>query len=131
MPLRLIAAAVLFASVAGCQGESAGQPPSATSGSSALGAGPTAPRDAAPSPRAVPPAPPANEHPEDACGAGELGPWLNLLPTATVKNEIAEAAGERPIRYYTEGDPVTMDYNAARLNVELGPDGRIKRFRCG
>jgi len=69
--------------------------------------------------------------PEDACGAGKLGRWLNLLPTATVKDEIAEAVGARPIRYYTQGDPITMDYSEARLNVELGPDGRIKRFRCG
>jgi hypothetical protein len=26
---------------------------------------------------------------------------------------------------------VTMDYNAERLNVELGPDGKVARLRCG
>lgn len=67
----------------------------------------------------------------DACGAGKLGRWLNVLPTEDVKREIAATVGERPIRYYTEGDPVTMDFNPARLNAELGADGRIKRFRCG
>jgi len=65
------------------------------------------------------------------CGADMLGRWLNILPTETVKDEIAETVGERPIRYYAQGDPITMDFNPARLNVELGADGRIKLFRCG
>jgi hypothetical protein len=26
---------------------------------------------------------------------------------------------------------VTMDYRAERLNIELGPDGRVVRLRCG
>jgi len=54
-----------------------------------------------------------------------------VLPTNDVKAEIAATVGERPIRYYTQGDPITMDFSAARLNVELGEDGRIKVFRCG
>ena len=29
------------------------------------------------------------------------------------------------------GDVVTLDFSPARLNVELGEDGRIKLFRCG
>jgi hypothetical protein len=52
-------------------------------------------------------------------------------PTVVVKTDIAAIVGERPIRYYTQGDPITMDFNADRLNVELGADGRIKLFRCG
>jgi hypothetical protein len=67
----------------------------------------------------------------NGCGADKLGRWLNSLPTADVKAEIARAVGERPVRYYTQGDPVTTDYSPARLNVELGKDGRIKLFRCG
>lgn len=27
--------------------------------------------------------------------------------------------------------PVTMDYSAERLNVELGPDGKVANLRCG
>jgi hypothetical protein len=65
------------------------------------------------------------------CGAEKVGKWLNTLPTADVKADIARTVGERPIRYYTQGDPVTMDFSPARLNVELGADGRIKLFRCG
>lgn len=65
------------------------------------------------------------------CGADLLGRWLNVLPTETVKTDIAETVGERPIRYYAQGDSITMDFSPARLNVELGVDGRIKLFRCG
>lgn len=68
---------------------------------------------------------------DQACGADALDRWLNVLPTETVKAEIAGTVGDRPIRYYTQGDPITMDFNPARLNVELGADGRIKVFRCG
>lgn len=68
----------------------------------------------------------------DECGAGKVsGRWLNALPTDDVKADIAAKVGDRPIRYYTQGDPITMDFSAARLNVESGPDGRIKLFRCG
>ncbi len=65
------------------------------------------------------------------CGADKLSRWLNVLPTADVKAEIAKSVGERPIRYYAKGDPIMMDFRAARLNAELGVDGRIKLFRCG
>lgn len=27
--------------------------------------------------------------------------------------------------------PVTLDYRADRLNVELGPDGKVANLRCG
>jgi hypothetical protein len=75
--------------------------------------------------------PPSADDPADACGAGKLDRWLNVLPTDTVKAEIASTVGERPIRYYGPNDPITMDYNPERLNGELGEDGRIKLFRCG
>ena len=69
---------------------------------------------------------------EDTCGADKVSErWLNALPTADVKSAIAKAVGERPIRYYGEGDAITMDFSPQRLNVELGKDGRIKLFRCG
>jgi hypothetical protein len=68
---------------------------------------------------------------DSECGADTLARWLNVLPTETVKGEIAATVGRRPIRYYTQGDPITMDFSPARLNVELGEDGRIKLFRCG
>ena len=69
---------------------------------------------------------------EDRCGAAKASErWLNALPSAEVKAEIATAVGERRIRYYGEGDPITMDFSEERLNVVLGKDGRMKEFRCG
>ncbi len=69
---------------------------------------------------------------DDTCGADKVSErWLNALPTADVKAAIAKAVGERAIRYYGEGDAITMDFSPQRLNVELGKDGRIKLFRCG
>jgi hypothetical protein len=76
---------------------------------------------------------PESAHADDSdCGADRVsGRWLNSLPTEDVKADIADRVGDRPIRYYTQGDPITMDFNPSRLNVELGEDGRIKVFRCG
>lgn len=81
----------------------------------------------------IPPrdAPPPVASPE-SCGAELIGDrWIGSLPTAEVKAYIAARVGDRPIRYYTIGDPITMDHNPARLNVVLGKDGRIQRLRCG
>lgn len=74
------------------------------------------------------PPPPKDEN----CGADVVAEqFLNSRPTAEVKAYIAARVGDRPIRYYRIGDPVTMDYNPGRLNVELGKSGRISNFRCG
>jgi hypothetical protein len=77
------------------------------------------------------PAQPPIEPALDACRAGDLGRYLNVLPTAEIKAAIASQGGDRRIRYIAPGDAVTMDYSPSRLNVDLGADGRIKRFRCG
>lgn len=80
---------------------------------------------------ASPALPPPTHAASDFCGAQSLGQWINALPTSDVRNAIASRVGERVIRTYTAGDPLTMDFSAVRLNVELGSDGRIKRFWCG
>ncbi len=67
----------------------------------------------------------------DTCNARQLDIYLNALSATEVKVTIANRVGSRPIRYYTEGDPITMDHNPQRLNVELGKDTRINRFWCG
>src|SRR5690606_5100224 len=94
------------------------------------GSGPAQPA-ASPSPGATATTQPA-ETAGDECGASKISArWLNALPTDDVKAAIAAKVGNRPIRYYTQGDPITADFNPARLNVESGADGRIKQFRCG
>lgn len=77
------------------------------------------------------PAEPALQPASAECGAAGLSRYLNVSPTGEMKSAIASAAGDRPIRYIAPGDAVTMDFVPARLNVELGDDGRIVRFRCG
>ena len=85
--------------------------------------------DATPTPDVTATAP---EPAADSCGASKVrARWTGALPSDDVKAEIAKAVGERRIRYYTEGDPITMDYSTARLNVVLGKDGRIAKFKCG
>jgi hypothetical protein len=129
MARSTIAAVLLIATLAACEA-------GGTEGPAGPEAGATA---GAVVSRAVPDRPTGEEAPElrsadaddEGCGADKLGRWLNALPTGEVKAEIARAVRERPIRYYAQGDPITMDFSPARLNVELGKDGRIKLFRCG
>lgn len=91
----------------------------------------TTPSPAAPTAGDTPSASPTVDE-GDSCGASKVsGRWLNSLPSDDVKAAIADAVGERRIRYYAEGDAITMDYSEDRLNVVLGKDGRIKEFRCG
>ena len=40
-------------------------------------------------------------------------------------------AAAQTLRWSSQGDPLTMDHNPQRLNVELGKDTRITRFWCG
>jgi hypothetical protein len=120
----IAAAAILIASLAACQAEGTEGP--ATESTEVAMTETSAP----PGPETTPTTEPG-EAEDSACGADKLDRWLNALPTDDVKAAISKTVGERPIRYYTRGDPITMDFSPARLNVELGEDGRIKLFRCG
>jgi len=82
-------------------------------------------------PPAAPPSPPPLETDADQCGAGKLGAYLGQLPASDAMDRIRAEVGERPIRTIRPGEAVTMDFAPARLNIEVGEDGRIKRFRCG
>ena len=130
---RPLLAAIILVSLAACQAQDADEPAAPGSNASV-----TASNETAPETRDRPIAAPTTAVSDDApardsdCGADKVsGRWLNALPTEDVKASIRETVGERPIRYYTQGDPITMDFSPARLNVELGKDGRIKLFRCG
>ena len=68
---------------------------------------------------------------EDSCGAAQLRGWISAWPTGDVKAQIAHTVGKRTIRYYREGDPITIDFAPARLNAIIGKSGRIADFRCG
>jgi hypothetical protein len=82
-------------------------------------------------PPATPPSSPPLDTTADQCGAGKLRAYLNQLPTSDAMDRIRAEVGERPIRTIRPGEAVTMDFAPARLNIEIGEDGRIGRFRCG
>jgi len=128
--MRPLLAAFLIASLAACQAEGEDEPatPEATATVTEAAIPDTIPQ---PPEAEAPDGQNSGEADHTACGADKLERWLNALPTDDVKASISETVGERPIRYYTQGDPITMDFSPARLNVELGEDGRIKLFRCG
>jgi hypothetical protein len=66
------------------------------------------------------------------CGAEKLQNYLNLLPTSTAKDEIAETVGHNRIRYIPlDQAKAAASPESNRLTAGLGPDGRIKVFTCG
>lgn len=73
------------------------------------------------------PPPPATA---DQCGADKLGEYLNAIPTSDIMDRIRAAVGHDRIRVIEPGSAVTMDYRPDRLNLDIGEDGRIKRFHC-
>jgi hypothetical protein len=126
-----LAAALLVASLAACEAEGTGPPATPEAGATATRTAAIPDTIPEPADAEAAAAPNSGEAGDSGCGADKLDRWLNTLPTDGVKREIASMVGDRPIRYYTQGDPITMDFSPSRLNVELGEDGRIKLFRCG
>lgn len=45
--------------------------------------------------------------------------------------EIDVASLPRPLRVYPAGSRITMDHRPERLNVVVGPDGRVVKVKCG
>ena len=75
---------------------------------------------------AQPPAqPPAQPEPDD-CRASELQGLAGQPGTVLAGMRFSQVL--RVIEY---GMPVTMDYNPARLNIELDRRGVIERVSCG
>ncbi|WP_430465492.1 I78 family peptidase inhibitor [Tabrizicola sp.] len=64
--------------------------------------------------------------PETACGAPDLQ-HLRGQPQAVLQT--MKFAG--PLRIIHPGQAVTMDYNPARLNIEIDRAGLISRISCG
>ncbi len=67
----------------------------------------------------------------DLCQATKVSDYVGLDPTAETKQKIAEATGNREVRYLTATNPPSADRDNNRLNVDLDPDGRIDMFWCG
>ena len=45
--------------------------------------------------------------------------------------EVDTAALPGPLRVYRAGSPVTGDHRPERMNIVVGPDGRVVRVGCG
>jgi hypothetical protein len=90
---------------------------------------PAAPTETAstttPEPPAATPAPPADPA-ADTC---------NMAQYASLVGKPSTDAGVPPasatVRIIKPGDQVTMDFQATRLNIEVGADGAITAVRCG
>src|SRR5688572_21683054 len=107
--MRSLVACILIAALASCDAASTGEPaaPEGTAPATETAAIP----DTIPQPPAATSVTSGGEADDNQCGADKLARWLNVLPTDDVKAEILETVGERPIRYYSQGDPITMDFS--------------------
>jgi hypothetical protein len=72
------------------------------------------------------PAPPPSDPAADTC---------NMAQYASLVGKPSTDAGVPPasatVRIIRPGDQVTMDFQATRLNIEVGADGAITAIRCG
>jgi len=64
--------------------------------------------------------------PEDSCGATELAQLIGQPETVLDGMKFAQR-----VRVLHPGDVMTMDYDAARLNIHIDADGLIATLRCG
>ena len=87
------------------------------------------PGEAPPTPSEAPSTAP--EAGSDPCGASKLARYVDTAPTTDVLAKIQALVGHDQIRTIRPGTAVTMDFRPDRLNLELAPDGRINRVRCG
>ncbi|NHB77905.1 I78 family peptidase inhibitor [Rhodobacter calidifons] len=68
----------------------------------------------------------AEEPDHDACGADGMQALVGQS-----RDVLAGMALPSGTRLITPGMAITEDYSARRLNIDLGPDGRIRRLWCG
>jgi predicted methyltransferase len=67
----------------------------------------------------------------DACGAGRVASAVGKRLDAALREQLQRESSARAMRIYKTGDPVTMDFNPTRLNVETDAAGTIVAVSCG
>ena len=67
----------------------------------------------------------------DGYGAAQVMDQMNLRPTPDVMAAVRRAVGHNRVRIVAPDSVVTMDMRPDRLNLETGPDGKIRSIRCG
>jgi hypothetical protein len=70
--------------------------------------------------------PPATNASEDICGKAQYAALVGKPAT-----DPGVPPASRTVRHITPGMQVTMDFMPARLNIKIGPDGKITEFTCG
>lgn len=82
------------------------------------------------------PAPPGDEaaevQPMTPCRIEAAADLVGKPLTPALQREAQAKVGARSVRVISPtNNVVTMDYRPDRLNIEVGPDNKVIRFRCG
>lgn len=73
-------------------------------------------------------APPANA---TACNDNQAQWLVGKVPAQADLEQARKDTGAARVRTLTPGQPVTLEFDAARLNVELDGNGAVASVRCG
>ena len=69
--------------------------------------------------------------PEPACREAPASFALGQRYSNRLGRQARRAAGAGLVRKIEPGKVYTMEFRADRLNLEVGPQGRIRAIRCG
>ena len=65
------------------------------------------------------------------CRPVESGRFVGTLANPQTGAAILTATNSSTLRWATPGMMMTMEFNASRVTVRLGPDGKILGVNCG
>ena len=65
------------------------------------------------------------------CGADVVQDMVGTVRSDAAEAEVRRRSGATAIRWIAPGEVVTMDYRRDRLDVRVGPDGKIAGVSCG
>ena len=74
---------------------------------------------------------PAATPPQADCHADRVQDLVGQPRSDALGDKARQRAGARVIRWIPTGAMVTMDYRFDRLDLRLGPDGKISAITCG
>jgi hypothetical protein len=77
------------------------------------------------------PAPAPDTVPNDKCHAERVQDLIGQPRSDALGETARQRAGAGVIRWIPMGVMVTMDYRFDRLDLRLGPDGKITAITCG
>lgn len=68
---------------------------------------------------------------DGSCNAEAVQNLTGKRITSELAEEARTKAGAQHLRVTTPNQPVTLDYNAQRLNIDIDDDDSIIRLSCG